>query len=510
MRTKNAFRNLAFSLAYEVFVLALGLIVPRFIILSYGDSINGLTTTINRLLTLINLVQAGAVGASIYQMYKPVANNDYETQSAIMYSSKRFFRRMGCIYFALAIVAATFSSFYLQNDELKSYEIFLSFLVLAINGVLYFFFTSKFDIIFSSYQKRYLLNISNFVERIVYYGLLFLVMLGKMHFVYMYLALLLGGISRVIVNSIFYSKLTKGKINNNPTNKNYVIKDRKFLMLSSIGGEAVAAAPTVIITYLLTNGMALSSVYSIYALVYTSMRTVINSLHLSVSAIFGNLVATSEDEKIKGVFNVLVYMFVVLGTFLASCAAFLFLPFISLYTRGFTGISYYYPILAAFVVGYIILFSFRTVYGFVSTVYGLFKDTCKITLSVGCCAILVSIITTKVFGMPYVMVGVLLYHLLCAVLLIVVFKRKIKWFNFDKLAGRIILLVSLPYVMFAISRANIVSIRSWGMWIVTAIVCAIIVGAILILYSLCFERNELKQVIAYIKGLFLKKRKVSE
>ena len=113
MRSKNALRNLSVSLLYEAFILVLGLIVPRFIILSYGDSVNGLTQTIHRLLSLVNLLQAGAVGASIYQMLKPVAENDYKAQSAVMYASRKFFNRMGALYLAIVMVCAVFFGFYL-------------------------------------------------------------------------------------------------------------------------------------------------------------------------------------------------------------------------------------------------------------------------------------------------------------------------------------------------------------------------------------------------------------
>ena len=93
MRSKNAFRNLLFYLIYEVLCFILGIIFPRFIIHAYGSEINGLTSTITRILSLINLIQAGAVGTAIYQMYKPVAEDDYDKQSAIIYSSRRFYNK---------------------------------------------------------------------------------------------------------------------------------------------------------------------------------------------------------------------------------------------------------------------------------------------------------------------------------------------------------------------------------------------------------------------------------
>lgn len=506
MRSKNALRNLIVSLMYEAFILALGLIVPRFIILSYGDSINGLTQTINRLLTLVNLLQAGAVGASIFEMLKPVAKEDYKMQSAIMYSSKKFFDRMGIVYLTIIMVCSVIFGLYLKDDSLTSIEVIISFAVLAINGSLYFFFTSRYDIVFSSYQKKYLLTVSSFVERIVYYLLLFLVIFGKMHFIFMYVVLLVGGIVRVVINACFYHNLTKGKIVKNPEDKNYKIKDRSFLMLASIGDQAIAAAPTVIVTTLIN--LTASSVFSVYSMIYISMKTLINSFHHAVSAIFGNLVASSDGDRVEHVFDLLLYVFVMLGTLLSSCCAFLFMYFIGLYSDGFTTGTYIQPTLAIFIVVYVAVFSVRTVINFVSHSYGLFRLTCKVTLICGAIGLCISVIATALFGMPYVMSGVLLYHLSSMCVLVFYMKKEIKWFKIDKKWFlRAIVMIALPTASWWLYKNNLIIVDSWIKWFALAIVYAIAVMACLLLYSLIFEKKTICDLVEYLKTILKKSSK---
>ncbi len=509
MRSKNAFRNLAVSLLYELFILILGLIVPRYIIVSYGDSVNGLTQTINRLLMLVNMLQAGAIGASIYQMLAPVANNDYKTQSEIMYSSKKFFDKMGAIYLLIVAVCSIFFGFHLQDENLNVLEIILSFMVLALNGSLYFFFTARYDIVFSSYQKKYLLSIASFIERITYYLLLFLVIFGKLYFIYMYVALLCGGLVRVIINSIFYRKLVGKNLIKKPENKNYVIKDRSYLMLASIGDQTIEAAPTVIITTFVS--LLASSVFSVYSMIYLSMKTLINSFHHAVSAIFGNLVATSKDKKIASVFDSLLYVFTMLGTFLASCCAFLFMAFIGLYSLEFEeSASYFVPLLAGFIVAYVAVFSLKSVFIFVSNSYGLFKLTCKATLICGIISIAVSIVLTILFGMPYVMVGVLLYHVSTTCIYVFFFRKEVSWFRFSyKWIGRIFLLIALPSVSWFIYTLNLYPITGWLGWFISAIIFAVIVLAILLIYTLIFERKAFFSLLEYIKSIFLSKKRKS-
>lgn len=496
---------MAFSLGYEFFIFAIGLILPRIIILSYGDAVNGLTQTITRLLTLINLIQAGAVGASIYQMYKPVADGDYKTQSEILYASRKYYSRLGVIYLVIAALISIPYGFYLAEDDLSAIEIILSFLILAVNGSIHFFFTSRYDIFFSSHQKRYILTISSFAERIAYYVVLFLVVSGNLHFICMYIAHLFGGVARTVVNEIYYRKLSKGKIDPNPENKNYKIKDRKNLMLNSIGTEMITAAPTVIITTFI--GLAYSSVFSVYALIYTSMKTIINSVQLSVSAIFGNLVAKAKDEKIARVFNILVYIFISTGALLASCTAFMIMPFINIYTKGFDSLDYKVPVLAIFVVAYIVIFSVRIVYAFVSTVYGLFKEMCKLTLTLGAVGVAISTIATILFGMPYVMVGVLLFHASYTVSLLLIFKKRIPWFTLKKLPVRLIFLCLMPTISFALYYMDIVKIASFAQWAVVAVIFALIVCCVLLAYSLIYERKEFFALLNYLKKIVTKKKK---
>ncbi len=511
MRSKNTFRNLAVSLLYEVFILLLGLIVPRFIILSYGDSINGLTQTINRLLTLVNLLQAGAVGASIYEMLKPVAENNYEIQSAIMYSSKKYFYKIGVIYLSIVFVCAIFFGFYLHDDNLTVIEIILSFCVLAVNGSLYFFFTSKYDIIFSSYQKKYLLTLGSFIERMVYYLLLFLVITGDLYFIFMYVALLCGGVVRVSINSFFYRKLITGKIVKNPKNKNYKIKDRKYLMLASIGDQTISAAPTVIVTMVVNLNAA--SVFSVYSMVYISMKTLLNSFHHSISAIFGNLVASAQNTLIARVFDGLFYVFAMLGTLLSSCCAFLFMKFIDLYCVGFNGQSYIQPILACFIVAYIAIFAIKSVITILSNSYGLFKINCKTTLICGFVSLVLCIIITVLFGMQYVMVGVLFYHISTLCVFIYVMRKRIDWFKLNfKWILRAIVLISFPILSWNAHNYFLFDVNSWVGWIILGIIFACVIAMCLLIYTLIFERNVFLMLIKYLKLIFSssKKKKIRE
>ena len=104
------------SLLYEVMLILFGLIVPKLIIGTYGSEVNGLTSTVTHTLSILNLLQAGAVGASIFQMYKPVAEKDYLQVSRVIEASKRYFRKIGLVFLLLVLAITPFMSFGVKSE----------------------------------------------------------------------------------------------------------------------------------------------------------------------------------------------------------------------------------------------------------------------------------------------------------------------------------------------------------------------------------------------------------
>lgn len=504
MRSKNAIRNLTWYLAYEAIAFTLGVVFPHFLIKIYGSEINGLTSTITRVLALINLIQAGAVGAAIYQMYKPVAEGDYETQSSIILSSKRFYNKISIIFFLCSLAAGLFYSFYIKSDVLKWWEILISFLILSANGAAALLITSISDIFLSPHQKKYYLIISQFFNLIVHYGLLVIVLIMKLHFVFIYVSILAGGCINILLNYVFYKKHSKNKITNHPINKNYIIPNKKYLMLQCIGEQAITAAPTIIITTIL--GLSFSSVFSIYFLVFTSVKTILSSIQLSFSAIFGNLVKTSSNDKIYRVYDCIELITILLGTIAAASVGFLIMPFIGLYTSGVNDINYLYPLLGIFTAIYVIVFAFRTSFSYVATVYGLFKKTCYITLFCSIIGIGTSILGVYLFGMPFAMIGLLLNELVASIATIYVLRKNVPWFNTKKLFFRTLLMITIAVLSIKLYFSFYPSINDWFAWIAYAFLIVFAVSIILLFYCLFFEGNSVQMFLNYLKNIFNKKK----
>lgn len=505
MRSLSTIKNVVMSLLYEIMLIIFGMIMPRFIISTYGSEVNGLTSTINQVLSVLNLLQAGAVGASVFQMFKPVAEKDYYQISLIIESSKRYFRKIGLLFLILVMVLAPIISAYTESS-FSLLDKILAFAILGINGSLYFFFISWFDILFSSHQERFVLSMAGMVEKIIYYGILFGIIGFKLHFVWMYVAVLVGTCTKILYLYWKYNKVFKSKMVKVVLDGSFRINNRGYLLCNQIATQSVDALPTILITTL--QGLSAASVYAVYFLVQNMIKMVVSTVQLSVSEVFGNLVVSESAEKVQRVYGIMEFVFFLVAMVLCSCSAFLYMPFIYLYTGGNTfDVNYLFPILACEIVIYSLIYCMYMPCYTLTNVHGLYKQT---YLQAAICAI-IAIILAVGLGLlywPLVLLGPVFYYVSAMIWRLYVSKKHIIWLRLHDFVRRMIVLIFVVIISMVVSTCiyNQGYPDSWFLWLAHACVFLGVVASITALYVLLFERETFKSLLVYGMNILKRKR----
>ncbi len=514
MRSLSTLKNMIMSLTYEIMLILFGLVVPRMIIDTYGSEVNGLTSTITHILSILNLLQAGAVGASIFQMYKPVAEKDYYQISMVLESSRRYFRKIGVIFLALVLVAAPIMSLTTES-ELAVWEQLLAFLILGANGMIYFLFTAWYDILFSSHQKRFLLSLAGIIEKLLYYAVLFAVILLKLHFIFMYVTVMIGACAKVLFLYGLYRREFKPLMVKVTPDKSFKIKNRGYLLCNQIASQSVDAMPTVMITSV--AGLSSASVYAVYNLVQNMIKMVVRTVQLSVSEVFGNLVVSEKEERVRRVYGLLEFVFFLAAVVLCCCAGFLFMPFIYLYTDGNSmDVTYLYPVLAVVIVMYDVFYCMYMPVYTLTNVYGLFKET-YLPAIVSAVVAVGFAVGLGILYWPLVMIGPLFFYIGMMICRTVVAKKRVSWLRLGPFLRRmtVVLITAAASVFLStmIYRPNNYAIAGWWTWIGHAVLCGLSVLAVVGIYALIFERDAARDLLGYAKRLIAKKfgkKKASE
>ena len=104
MNAKRSFYNVFFGLVSQVISIAVGIIIPRLVIVSLGSEANGLLSSVNQALVYLNLLEAGIGTATLQALYKPVATQDRHEINCILAATNKYYKRVGTWYF-FAVVA---------------------------------------------------------------------------------------------------------------------------------------------------------------------------------------------------------------------------------------------------------------------------------------------------------------------------------------------------------------------------------------------------------------------
>ena len=120
-RSKSVIKNTIWEMGYYIAVIALGFLAPRYIILYYSSEVNGLTSTVQHIINIILMLQAGATTAAIYSLYKPIAENKYEEIVKNLASAEAFFKRIAYIFGGLMFCVAVVTPFVLRTN-LENYQ----------------------------------------------------------------------------------------------------------------------------------------------------------------------------------------------------------------------------------------------------------------------------------------------------------------------------------------------------------------------------------------------------
>ena len=125
--------NLITSLVYKIMTVAIGLVLPKLFITTYGSEVNGLQSSVNQIFTYISLIEGGIGAATLQALYAPVANDEKKKINAYLSATSVYYNRIGVIYF---ILLAAIGIGYALVVPVEGYSFGFVFLYIIFSGAL--------------------------------------------------------------------------------------------------------------------------------------------------------------------------------------------------------------------------------------------------------------------------------------------------------------------------------------------------------------------------------------
>ncbi|MDO4963796.1 MAG: polysaccharide transporter [bacterium] len=332
MRTNNTIKNSIASTISSIVTMLLGFISTAFFIRILNVEYLGLNGLFSNILTMLSFFELGIGSAIIYNLYKPIADNDIEKVKSLMHFYRKAYNIIAISVFICGLLILPFLNI-LVGDVDIDINIHLVYLLYLMSTVSSYLIAYKRSLIYAN-QKNYIINVVHiFYLIILNFTQILIVFLTKNYYLYLIIKIVCQLLENIILNFI--------------ANKNYpFLKDKniekldkrveknifskvKALVFHKIGYIIVTGTDNIIISYFF--GVITVGLYSNYYQIVGAVNTLASQFINSSTASVGNLlVSKNTSHKIK-IFKNLRFLNFWLATFCATSFLVIIQPFIQVW-----------------------------------------------------------------------------------------------------------------------------------------------------------------------------------
>ena len=341
-RKKKFFLNTLIGILKQIAVIVCAFILPRYILVYYGSSVNGLVNSISHFLNFITFLEMG-VGAVIQSnLYQPLADGDTAQISRVFVSSQRFFRKIAYVFIGYILALLAIYPFAL-NREFHWFFSDSLLIIIAISLFAQYYFCLPYLLLLNADQRAYvpmLITAGSTVAN-TFLGILLMKLGASIHMVKLLSAsvYLCQPIALTLYVRRHYQIDYKIRFSGEP------IRQKWNGFSQHIAAVVCDNVDVVVLTLFSTLNSV--SVYAVYYQVANGIRQIIMTAAQGLEALFGNMLAKKETEKLNSVFEMAEWAVHFSVTILFTIMAIVVVPFMRVYTSGITDADYLQPAFGA-------------------------------------------------------------------------------------------------------------------------------------------------------------------
>lgn len=501
-RKKSSFKNMITAVSSNVLTIIVGLVAQAIFIKILGSEYLGLNGLFSNVISMLGIVELGMGSAIIYNMYKPIAENDHEKIKSLMHFYKKSYLIITLIISIIGIMIIPFIKYIVDIESVTvDVNVYLVYILFLLETICSYILSYKRSMLYAD-QKEYITNI-------IHMGYTIIVNTMQLSFLYFthdyYLYLIIKVIMRLVENIVISSYVNRRYsylLDNNVTKldsktEKDIFQKIKALFFHKIGGFIVSGTDNIIISKYL--GLVTVGLYSNYYMIINAVQTVINHIIQATRASVGNLLVTESKKKQFDIFNKIRFVNFWISCFSSICIFIIMDSFITIWI----GYKFVLPtkVLLVLVINFFIVSS-RSTYGAFKEAAGIFYEDRFVPIIESLLNIVLSIIFVKKFGLMGVFMGTVASGLVlwCYSYPKYVYKNLFGRSYYDYIKETIYYLIVFVLIAgFSYSLAILISFENVYLQFISNVLIALIVPNVIML--LLFSKDEnFKYFINMLKG----------
>lgn len=335
IKKNKMFKNLIISILTQLITLALGLILPRIILVSWGSEYNGLISTVTTIMRYFSLLEAGVNVSTLQAFYKSIANDNKNDTSIIIKTSQSYYHKMSIVY-ALLISIFAFGYPMIIDSDIPYWEIVIIIALQGLTGLINFAFRAAYQQLLNAEGKYYIISIITLFTTIFTYVVKIISVIVFDNIIIMQALSVIVILIQALVYGIYFKKKYFW-IDKSVALDYSLLADRKYYLIQQIASLIFNSTDTFVIS--MFCGLKYVSVYTVYNMVYSALTALISMVRNSLNYILGQAFHKDHDFFYR-VYRAYSSFQITMGSILTSTGILLIIGFIKLYTKGINDINY--------------------------------------------------------------------------------------------------------------------------------------------------------------------------
>ena len=409
MRTKNSIRNTIVAFIANLLTIVIGLIAQKIFINVLGKEYLGINGLFTNIISMLGIVELGFGSAIIYNLYKPINDNDTKKIKALMRFYKIAYNIVALSVLILGLSIIPFLSFFIEEVTVDI-NITLVYILFILDIVASYLLSYKRSII-NANQNEYITKLVHIGYLVILNVLQILILIiTKNYYLYLIIKIIMRLVENIIITFISNKMYPFLKNNNerldNDTKKD-IFKKVKALALHKVGGFFVLGTDNIIISKFL--GIVTVGLYSNYYLIINAVQVLFGQAIFTLTPSVGNLLIENNKDKNYDVFRKVRFI----NFWIACSTATAILVIMDSFITIWVGNSFLLDIsvLMVLVFNYYQK-SMRTSYGVFKDAAGIYYEDRIVPIIESVVNIVASIILVKYFGLAGVFMGTIISGLM--------------------------------------------------------------------------------------------------
>lgn len=332
---KKSVYNVLTSILGQVITIAMGIVIPRLVLVNLGSENNGLLSSITQVLGYASLLEAGVGLASLQALYKPIAENDKPAVNAIMSATNLYYRRTGIVYLVIVVLLSVIYPLVVKTT-IPYGTVLLVVLISGLPGVVNYYFQGKYKILLQAEGKTYIItNLTTIIGILTSVGKILLLLLGFGVIAVQTLYSALSLVQMIYISGYIKKHYTWMDLRVAPAYDK--LSQRNSVLAHQLSGTVFSSTDSV--TLSIFCGLRVVSVYSMYALLFGMIGTLLSNIAGSITFVLGQELGTNL-KKYRELQDSFELTYIALSFSLIFVASTFILPFLRLYTDGIDDINY--------------------------------------------------------------------------------------------------------------------------------------------------------------------------